>query len=280
VVFAVHGSGREMFEAQSCASRWELTQFASRTETEGSAVVCLSDASALARHLAMLIVIVLATYVAVRAQSAPSGGTANVRQSVRLRHRHKGQSPPPFTHLKPETLETPYQPFTPRERLRRFSANTMDPWNLAGGIFDAAFGTAPDRPKEYGPHWGGFARRYGIGMTRNATGNAIEGGVGLILREDPRYFRVPDQPFKARVRNVLRLAFAAKGGEDGFKPAYARYVAVFGTNFLSNSWRVNSEANTHDALLRGAEGIGGILAANAFEEFWPDVKKRLFHKRH
>ena len=243
-------------------------------------MVFLSDASAFARHLAMLIVIVLANHVAVGAQSAPSGGAANVRQSVRLRHRHKGQSPPPpFTHLKPQTLQTPYQPLTRRERLRWFTANTMDPWNLAGGIFDAAFGTAPDRPKEYGPHWAGFGERYGIGMTRSATGNAIEAGAGLLLREDPRYFRVPYQPFRARVRNVVRFAFAARGGEGSLRPAYARYMATLGANFLSNSWRVNSEANAHDALLRSAEGFGGILAANAFEEFWPDVKRRLFHKR-
>ena len=56
-------------------------------------------------------------------------------------------------------------------------------------------------------------------------------------------------------------------------------MAALGANFLSNSWRVNSEANSHDALLRSAEGFGGIVAANAFEEFWPDVKKRLLHKR-
>jgi len=116
-------------------------------------------------------------------------------------------------------------------------------------------------------------------MTRNATGNAIEGGAGLILREDPRYFRVPYQPFRARARNVVRLAFAARGGNGSFGPAYARYLGVIGANFISNSWRVHSEANTHNALMRSAEGIGGLLAANAFEEFWPDVKKRLFHKR-
>jgi hypothetical protein len=56
-------------------------------------------------------------------------------------------------------------------------------------------------------------------------------------------------------------------------------MAALGANFLSNSWRVNSEANSHDALLRSAEGFGGILVANAFEGFWPDVKTRLFHKR-
>ncbi len=156
----------------------------------------------------------------------------------------------------------------------------MDPANLVGGILQSALGTAPNRPKEYGPYWGGFADRYGMGMTRSVTGNAIEAGVGLILREDSRYFRVPDRPFEARVGNVVRLAFAARGGGGRFGPAYARYGSIIGDNFLSNTWRVHSEANTHDALLRTSEGFRGLLAANAFEEFWPDVKKRVFHKHH
>jgi hypothetical protein len=162
-------------------------------------------------------------------------------------------------------LEAPYHPITPRQSLGWFATNTLDWSNLAGVIFLSAIGTAPDRPKEYGPHWGGFADRYGMGMARSATENAIEAGVGLILREDPRYFRVPDRPFKARLGNVVRLTFAARGHAGSFGPAYARYMAIFGGNFLSNTWRVNSEANTHDALLRTAEGFGGVLAANAFE---------------
>ena len=156
----------------------------------------------------------------------------------------------------------------------------MDPANLVGGILESALGTAPNRPKEYGPHWGGFADRYGMGMTRSVTGNAIEAGVGLILREDPRYFPVPDHPFKTRLGNVVRLTFAARGGGGSLGPVYARYMAIFGDSFLSNSWRVHREANSRDALLRTAEGFGGVLAGNAFEEFWPDVKKRVFHKHH
>ena len=242
--------------------------------------VAMSSRATVTRQLAILGVMFLARGLVSSAQSIPSGGNPGSRQSVALTHKFRRRSSlPPFTHLKPQTLQTPYQPFTPRERLRWFTANTMDPWNLAGGIFDAAFGTAPDRPKEYGPHWGGFAERYGIGLTRSTTGNAIEAGAGLILREDPRYFRVPYQPFRARVRNVVRFAFAARGGAGSLRPAYARYMAVLGADFLSNSWRVNSEANAHDALLRSAEGFGGILTANAFEEFWPDFRRRVFHKR-
>jgi hypothetical protein len=119
-----------------------------------------------------------------------------------------------------------------------------------------------------------------MGMARSATENAIEGGIGLILREDPRYFRVPNRRFKARVGNVIRLTFAARGHAGSFGPAYARYAALFGGNFLSNTWRANSEANTHDALLRSSECFGGIMASNAFEEFWPDIKKLVIHKPH
>jgi len=116
-------------------------------------------------------------------------------------------------------------------------------------------------------------------MAGSITGNAIEASAGLMLREDPRYFRVPERSFKARLGNVVQLTFAARGGAGSFGPGYARYMAIVGSNFLSNTWRVHSEANAHDALLRSSEGFAGRMAANAFAEFWPDVKKRVFRKR-
>ena len=232
----------------------------------------------LSRRFGILIAIFFATHLGALAQSYSSGSFMGPLQSAPLRTPQKSKIPSPLwvlTPLKPEGLEAPYQSFTPRQYLRWFTTNTTDPANLVGGIFQAALGTAPDRPKEYGPHWAGFADRYGIGMTRSVTGNAIQAGLGIMLREDPRYFRVPERPFKSRVGNVVRLAFTARGFDGSFGPAYARYVAVFGDNFLSNSWRVHSEANSRDALLRTSEGFGGVLASNVFEEFWPDVKERV-----
>ena len=236
---------------------------------------------ALSRQFAILIAIFFATNLVASTQSIPSRRLPKSSQLAPLSQPRESVRPifrSLFRPLKSQMLEAPYLPITPRQSLRWFTTNTIDWSNLAGGIFLSAFGTAPNRPKEYGPHWGGFADRYGMGMTRGATGNAIEAGVGLILREDPRYFRVPDRPFKARVGNVMRLTFAARGHAGSFGPAYARYMAILGTNFLSNTWRVHSEANTGDAILRASEGFGGVMAANAFEEFWPDIKHRVFHK--
>ena len=192
----------------------------------------------------------------------------------------KNLNPPSLlTPLKPVTQEAAYEPITPRQRLRWFLTNTIGPPHLAAGLFVAGFGTALDRPQEYGPHWGGFADRYGMRMTGIVTGNAIEAGFGLFRGEDPRYFRAPDQPFKARIKNAVRLTFIARYDDGGYGPAYARYMAIAGNNFLSNAWRVHSEATTQDALLRTGEGFAARMAFNAFEEFWPDIKLRVFHKR-
>jgi hypothetical protein len=238
--------------------------------------------SILSRRFVILTAILFATNLVASAQSTPSGRATEPSQVVpsdRLDKSTDPRFPAPLAPLKPQALEAPYHLISPRQRLHWFVTSTIGPPHLAGEVFVSACGTAFDRPAEYGPHWGGFADRFGVGMAGSVTGSAIEASAGLVLREDPRYFRVPDQPFRARVGNVVRLTFAARGGDGAFKPAYARYMAILGSNFVSNTWRVGSEAHTQDALLRASNGFAGRMAANAFEEFWPDVKRVVFHKR-
>jgi hypothetical protein len=235
----------------------------------------------LSGRFAMLIAILFAAMCATSAQSIPSDRTNLSGQSVRSDHPDESNDLDSslLTPLKPQGLDAPYHPIEPRQTLRWFITSSIGPPHLAGVIFVSASGTAVDRPKEYGPHWGGFAARFGSGMAGSVTGNAIEASAGLMLREDPRYFRVPGQAYKARVGNVVRLTFVARGNDGRLGPAYARYMAIVGGNFLSNTWRVHSEANPESALLRASEGFAGRMAANAFEEFWPDVKRHIFHKR-
>jgi hypothetical protein len=237
----------------------------------------------MARRLAVLALIFFAMNSVVSGQSAPApfdGRTEKSQPALDPDNAEELSPPSLLTPLKPQSQDGAYVRITPRQRLRWFLTNTIGPPHLAGGTVTSAFGTALNRPQEYGPHWAGMADRYGMRMTGIVTGNAIEAGTGLLLGEDPRYFRVHDRPFGARIRNVVRLTFYARTGDGSYRPAYARYAAIAGNNFLSNRWRVHSEANTHDALLRTAEGFAGHMAFNAFEEFWPDITGFLFHWHH
>ena len=105
-------------------------------------------------------------------------------------------------------------------------------------------------PHEYGTHWVGFGQRYGMRLTGVSTGNAIEATLGAAWGEDPRYFHTVHAPFKERVKNVVDLTFRAYHPDGERHLAYARYVATFGNNFLSNTWREPSEADWQHALTR------------------------------
>lgn len=172
----------------------------------------------------------------------------------------------------------PYHPLTGKERAGWVVRQTFGPSSLFVGALKTSLATARNSPQEYGPHWDGFGKRYGMRFTGIAVSNTMEAGLGAIWGEDPRYVRNETLPFKGRIRNVFLLTVTARNREGRLMPAYARYVAVPGNNFLSNTWRVDSEATNSEALMRTAYGFLGKLAGNAWSEFWPDVKRKVFKK--
>jgi hypothetical protein len=172
----------------------------------------------------------------------------------------------------------PYHPITDRQRLQWFLDSTVGPETLTVGLISAGFGTARDTPKEYGGTWAGFGKRYGMRLTGVATGNAMEAGLGSLWGEDPRYFRTYHQPLKGRLRSVAIMTFLAHNRDGQLMPAYARYIATPGNNFLSNSWRPDSEANARSAALRTLWGFVGLMGKNTFTEFWPDLRRYVFRK--
>jgi len=157
--------------------------------------------------------------------------------------------------------------------------STVGPHSLfLSGPLSAAWTSAFNLPSEYGPHWDGFAKRYGMRLTRISTGNAIEASLGALWGEDPRYFRSPDRAFGAQVRYVVWSAFVAPHRDGGFRPAYARFAGIVGNNFLSNTWRVPSENGPGDAALRCVWGVLGRMGSDAFSEFWPDVQEKVLKR--
>lgn len=187
------------------------------------------------------------------------------------------QTPPP--PQSPSTSIKPYHIITGKQRVRWFIDSTVGPETLTVGLFSAGIGTARDAPPEYGSHLAGYGKRYAMRLTGVSTGNAMEASIGAIWGEDPRYFRTYRQSYAGRMRNVVVMTFLAHNREGSLMPAYARYTATVGNNFLSNTWRVDSEANTNAALVRTLYGFAGLMGKNAFTEFWPEIKARIFRQK-
>jgi hypothetical protein len=179
----------------------------------------------------------------------------------------------------PQSFAQEYRPITGRQRAVWFARSTVGPESLVSGLFSSGFSTALNRPKEYGTHWDGFGKRYGMRLTGVSTGNAIEATLGSLWGEDPRYFRADGQPFKGRVKNVVVMTFIARRSDGTLAPAYARYMGNAGNNFLSNTWRPDSSTGTGDTCVRILLGFAGKMTGNALAEFWPDASKYIFHRK-
>jgi hypothetical protein len=156
---------------------------------------------------------------------------------------------------------------TPRQRLQWFVQSTVGPETLAVGVCSAGIGTARDAPREYVGHWEGFAERYGMRLTGVSTGNAMEAGWGAIWGEDPRFFRVYHQNFAGRMRNVVGMSLLAHNRSGQLSPPYARHLAIPGNNFLSNTWRADSEANNRAVAVRTGLGFLGLMGKKPSPNF-------------
>jgi hypothetical protein len=168
---------------------------------------------------------------------------------------------------------------TPMQRLGWFDKKTFGVLNLGGSAPLAAWLTFRDQPREAGPHWGGFAERYGVSVSTTALSNAMEAGLGAIWGEDPRYFRDhAGASLKSRLGRVVKWTVAAPNGSGELRPAYARFIALSGSSFISNGWREPSDTDAEHSLSRIGFGLLGRMGSNAVDEFWPDIKRTLFHR--
>jgi hypothetical protein len=172
------------------------------------------------------------------------------------------------------------QPITGGGRAEWAIMSTISIPSFGAGLISAAWGTGFNEPHEYGTTLKGFGERYGMRFAGVATSNAMEASLGAVTHEDPRYFRAEGQPFSHRLGHVVKMTFYARNQNGDEVPAYARYAAISGSNFLSNAWRADSEADAQHAIIRTGLGFMGRMSSNAFEEFWPDVKNRLFRRDH
>ena len=190
---------------------------------------------------------------------------------------------PPSDPAPSSQVSTPSDSTGPITGVQRFDwtlKSTIGPASLLTGLLSAGWGTGFDHPKEYGVNFGGYWKRYGLRLTGVASSNVAEAALGTIWREDPRYHRDPvEESYGRRFSRTVKMTFMSDRDGRMF-PAYARYIAIAGTNVLSDSWRPNSDRGPGNTLTRIGLGFGGRLLGNMWEEFWPDVRQHVPFFKH
>jgi len=154
---------------------------------------------------------------------------------------------------------------------------TVGPMSLGIGVIASAWSTLLNNPEEWGQGWSGYGKRYVQREADVAISSTIEAGVGALWGEEPRYIPSQRRGLWPRARYAMKTVFLAQRRDGRLAPAWGRVAGNVFNNVIENAWLPPSVTTPGQTAFRSAQGFAGRLVGNLWGEFWPDVRRRIFH---
>lgn len=173
-------------------------------------------------------------------------------------------------------------PLTARQKWSLALKETVDPFNLVNAMVGAGFSQIGNQTPRYGEGMPAFSERFGAAVADYGMQNFFSAGVlATVLHQDPRYFRKgPAARVPSRVLySVSRLLICRQdSGHDAFNAS-----GIFGMALgigASNLYYPSASIRGRVMAARVETSLFGGVTGNLMSEFWPDLQKRFFHKKH
>ena len=169
---------------------------------------------------------------------------------------------------------------SPGQKLGLAFHSSIDPFTFAAGFLVAGYHEAKDDDKGFG--WGleGYGKRSGAAYLDAVDGTMIGNGIlPVILHQDPRYFRLGYGTKTHRILYSLASNVICKHDNTGkWEPNYSNVGGNIIAGAISNLYYPSSGSGvgqtfTNGMIVTAEGGIGSV-----FQEFWPDVSRKLFHR--
>jgi hypothetical protein len=176
------------------------------------------------------------------------------------------------SQLTPPSVPVTYQPITSEQRLDWVVGGFVAPQNLAVGALTTAWVTALNTPEEWNRSWSGFGKRYLAREADVGIANTIEGGLGAIWGEDPRYQRSRRDGIWPRVGDAAAATVLAPRRDGHLAPAWGRFAGKTLNTQIENTWLPPSVTTARGTTIRVANSFLGRFVGNLWQEFWPDIR--------
>lgn len=174
-----------------------------------------------------------------------------------------------------------YSPIGPKRKLKIALKDSFDyPLVILAGAYAGLYQLENSHP-QFGQGLAGYARRLGTSYADQVNGNMLtEGFMPILLKEDPRYFRMAQGTKKKRTLYALSRIFVTRTDAGGTSFNYAEVIgngmaAGIGLSYYSDNRDVK------DFMINWGTELGTDATSQVLKEFWPDVKRWWFtrHRR-
>ena len=164
-------------------------------------------------------------------------------------------------------------------KLRFHAVSAYGPGALAGAAVYDGFLQGINFPREWEQGGLGYSKRLGSTLAYSGVRNLLGLGLDSALHQDPRYYPSTERGTWRRTKHAFHETIFTHKDSGGETLATWRLGSAYGAAFISNEWypdRVNTVAL---GLSQGSTQLGFDLLSNLGSEFWPDIKRKLLHRK-
>lgn len=172
------------------------------------------------------------------------------------------------------------EPLDVKDKLHFHAKATFGPVALAGAAIYAGIMQEASFPREWGQGVRGYGREFGSTVAASGLHSALAFGLDSTLHQDPRYFRAGGSGgFWRRSGHAFRGTLLTRTDSGRETLSTWRLGSAYGAAFISNEWYPDRVNTVRLGFVQGSTTLGFELIGNLAAEFWPDVKRKLLHKK-
>ncbi|HEY1203705.1 MAG: hypothetical protein ABSH46_02560 [Bryobacteraceae bacterium] len=172
----------------------------------------------------------------------------------------------------------PFAPITPKQKMTIAAKDSFDwPLFLTGAAFAGLYQIEDQNPS-FGEGLKGYAKRYGTAYGDQMIGNMMTEGLWpILLKEDPRYFRLGTGTVPRRLWYAATRIFVTRTDAGGTRFNFSEVIGNSVATAISNAYYPDTR-DVRDNVEKLAIQLGTDSFSQVAKEFWPDIKRKLFHR--
>jgi len=172
------------------------------------------------------------------------------------------------------------KPLTTGQKFHLFAKSSFDPFEYAAAGLQAGLGQATNEFPGYGQGAAGYGKRYGASLADQVSSNFFSNFLyPTLLKEDPRYFRLGEGSIKHRIGYSLVQEFVTRTDKGTRRFNFSNALGAFSSGGLSNVYYPATDRGLSLTMSRSAISLLYGSAGGLVDEFWPDIDRKLFHRK-
>ncbi len=171
-------------------------------------------------------------------------------------------------------------PLSPGQKFNLALHSSVDPFAFAAAFLVAGYHEAFNQDPGFG--WGieGFGKRAGAAFLDEFDGEMIGNAfLPIVLRQDPRFFRLGHGAFRHRLFYAVATSFICRGDKSGkWEPNYSNVGGNIIAGAISNLYYPAQNSGWGQTFSNGLIVTAEGTAGGVFQEFWPDISRKVLHR--